>query len=704
MSTTAESSSSYSGDPFELRLINSVRVLSADQPEAAKSGHPGGAMGCAPMAHLLFGEVMSHSPSRAEKYWNRDRFVLSNGHCSALQYAMLHLTGYDLTLDDLRDFRQIGSKTPGHPENFATSGVEVSTGPLGQGLSNAVGMAIGAAHMAATYNTEEHVLFDNHTYVICGDGCLQEGVTSEASSLAGHLGLGKLIVLYDDNSITIDGSTDLSFTEDVCARYDAYGWHTQTVDDVETAGLGSLRAAVAEARAETGRPSLIRVKTCIGFGSVKEGTEAVHGAPLGAEDLANVKRKFGLDPDKSFHVEDDVRSFYARHVETLETKVREWDATFAAYKAARPVQAAEIERRFAHELPDDAFDQLLRDIENPKELASRKSSALCLNALAPTLPELVGGSADLTPSNNTALKCSGDFQKDTPAGRYLRFGVREHAMAAICNGLFAHGGFRPYCATFLNFAGYALGAIRVSALSRFGVVYVMTHDSIGLGEDGPTHQPVEMLESLRAMPNLYVMRPCNTAETAGAYREAMTHPRTPTVLCLSRTNLTQHAGTSPDAVARGAYALVECAGGAPDLVLAASGSEVTLCVEAARRLEDQNNVRVRVVSVPCQELFLEQSEDYRRSVFPGDVPTLSVEASAPHGWHRFSHARVSVRSFGLSGKGSAVFDHFGFTVDNVVTRSQRLLAFYENKTVPDLNCLPDEFSDEGASPTANGCH
>lgn len=693
------SSRNTEDDKFELKCIHSIRALSADLPQAANSGHPGGAMGCAPMAHLLFGELMQYSPSKPEAYWNRDRFVLSNGHCCALQYVVLHLAGYDVTEKDLREFRKLGSRTPGHPENFMTAGVEVCTGPLGQGISNAVGMAMGAAHLGAVYNTPDYCLFDNYTYVICGDGCLQEGVSSEASSLAGHLGLGRLIVLYDDNEITIDGSTDLSFTEDVAKRYEAYGWHVQTVTDVETEGLGSLRAAVRAARVETTRPSLVKVKTSIGFGSSKQGTHAAHGAPLGEEDLKNTKLKYGLDPTKSFSVEDDVREFYKKNTLKLEQTRQEWEDTYSKYSAAHPNKAAELERRFAHGMPDRAFDGLYSAVaQSTSDVASRKSSQFCLNELAPTFPELVGGSADLTPSNLTALECSGggDFQKDNYAGRYVRFGVREHAMAAVCNGLYAYGGFRPYCATFLNFAGYALGAVRVSALSRFGILYVTTHDSVGLGEDGPTHQPVEMLESLRAMPNLHVMRPADTNETAGAYRLALeTNIHTPTVLCLSRSTIPKLEHSDPDKVKHGAYTVLDTTttdNATPDIILVGSGSEMGLCVDAAKQLLSAHNIKVRVVSMPCQELFLQQSQQYQRSVLPGNVPTLSVEASAPHGWHRFSHAQIAVTTFGKSGKGSAVFEYFGFSTPNVVVKAKKLYHFYQNKLnqpVPNLMCRVD---------------
>lgn len=679
------SESMYSGDPFELKCVNSIRALSADMPQEANSGHPGAPMGCAPMAHLLWSEVMNYSPSNA-KWWNRDRFVLSNGHACALQYAMLHLAGYNLTMDDLKGFRKIGSKTPGHPESFETEGVEVCTGPLGQGISNATGMAIAEKHMAATYNTPDMEIFSNYTYVICGDGCLQEGVSSEAASLAGHLGLGKLIVLYDDNKITIDGSTDLSFTENVNARYESYGWHVQTVHDV-AGGLDELRTAVKNAQSVTDKPSIIKIRTAIGYGSSKENSHAAHGAPLGKDCLAETKKKYGLDPTKMFYVEDSVLEFYKKRTSVCEEKRAAWDELYKKYAAAHPEKAAELERRFSHKVPEDVFSKLPTfEIGKDKDEASRKYSNYCLNAVAPELPELMGGSADLTPSNLTALKCSGDFQKDTPIGRYLRFGVREHAMAAICNGLFAYGCFRPFCATFLNFAGYALGSIRLSALSKFGVVYIMTHDSIGLGEDGPTHQPVEMIESLRSMPNINVIRPADCNETVAAYRIAIKSHETPSVICCSRSTVKSFAASTPEKAEKGAYAAIEV--DSPDLILIASGSEVGCCLGAAEKLSEEG-IKTRVVSMPCQDVFLQQSQEYQLEILPGDVPTLSVEATAIHGWHRFSHAQIGLTRYGKSGTGGDLFKYFGFTVDNVATKGKKLIDFYkEAGSVPNLMSRP----------------
>jgi transketolase len=557
-----------------------------------------------------------------------------------------------------------------------------------------VGLALAERHLAATFNEKhegnEFKVFDHYTFCICGDGCLQEGVSGEASSLAGHLGLGKLIVLYDDNNITIDGETSLSFTEDVLKRYEAYGWHTQSVTDVETHNLTNLRTAIANAQAETSKPSIIKIKTHIGFGSPsKQGLETAHGSPLGADDLAGAKKNFGLPVDQSFYVPDEVQKVFDDASERGDSKRKAWEVQFAAYSKKFPVKAAEISRRFANKLPDGLLDRLPKTVAGKdKDLATRQHSQLCLTAVGPHMPELVGGSADLTPSNLTHYGTLTDFQKDNHAGRYIRFGVREHAMVAISNGIFAHGGLRPYCATFLIFSGYAMGAIRVSALSRFGIIFVMTHDSIGLGEDGPTHQPVETLESLRAMPNINVFRPADGNEMSAAYKVALERHQTPSVIAASRSAVPNLANSSMEAACKGAYVCLEES--APDLVLIGTGSEVGPCMAAAKILIS-NGIKTRVVSMPCQEIFLEQSRDYKASVLPGDVPTLSVEAAAPHGWHRFSHDQIAMREYGMSGKGGDLFKHFGFTADNIVKRGTELVDFFKKAgaMVPNLNLRPE---------------
>ena len=570
-----------------------------------------------------------------------------------------------------------------------TIGVEVSTGPLGQGISNAVGFALAEKHFAATFNTEEHSLFDHHTYVICGDGCLQEGVASEACSLAGHLGLGKLIVLYDDNNITIDGSTDLSFTEDVPKRFESYNWQVLTVETVEK-DLKELREAIATAKANTDQPTMIKIKTTIGKGSILEGSAATHGAPLKPNDLSQAKTSWGL-PDESFTVAEDVSKFYEGRTKEVEAKRAAWDETYAAYKAANPEKAAELERRFSHSLPE-GIDAALPtfDFKTDKAKATRQYSQACIGSVAPLMPELMGGSADLTPSNLTKLSCSGDFQKDTPAGRYLRFGVREHGMAAICNGLFAYGGIRPFCATFLNFAGYALGSIRVSALSKFGVIYVMTHDSIGLGEDGPTHQPVEMIESLRSMPNINVFRPADSNEMSMAYKTALTMHETPSVICCSRSGLPALEHSSVEKAMKGAYTIIgdDIELSDTDLIIVGTGSEIGACVEAAAKLAE-SGVKTRVVSMPCQEIFLDQTEEYQKSVLPGNIPTLSVEASAIYGWHRFAHAQIGMTRFGMSAPGKELFNKFGFSTENITEKGSALVEFYKKAgSVPDLMSRP----------------
>jgi len=678
----------HKGDNTFLDLcVNSVRVLAADTVEKANSGHPGAPMGCAPIAHVLFGETMNFSPSNS-KWDNRDRFVLSNGHACALLYTMLHLTGYPVTMDDLKQFRQIGSMTPGHPENFVTPGVEVSTGPLGQGLSNAIGMAMTERHLAATFNQPDFDVVDHYTFVICGDGCMQEGVTSETSSLAGHLGLGKLIVCYDDNNITIDGGTELSFTEDVGKRYESYGWQVLTVTDGND--LSAIRAAIAEGKADTKRPTLIKIKTIIGFGSGKQGTSGVHGAPLGAADMKMVKEKFGFNGDASFSVSDKVNDFYLAAGKAGSEAEHAWNGMMHNYTKAHPTLASEYKRRFKGELPAGWKKAMPTfSVDEPKALATRQTSAQVLNACASQLSELFGGSADLTPSNLTSLTCSGDFQASTPAGRYIRFGVREHGMAAICNGIFAHGGSRPFCASFLQFIGYAMGAVRLSALSKFGVVYIMTHDSIGLGEDGPTHQPVEMLESLRSTPNLYTMRPCDGNETVGAYVVAMESPETPTVISLSRQGCPTLEGSSAAKTEQGAYILQEHKGGAvhantkhPSLILAATGSEVNVTSQTAKAMVAADaHLWVRVVSMPCWERFEEQTVEYQMSLFPDGSPVMSVEASAAHGWQKYAHAPYGMSSFGVSAPGGDALKHFGFTVENLSARGQEVIAFYKGKYV-----------------------
>jgi transketolase len=619
-------------------------------------------MGCAAMAHVLWGQEMIYNPTNPD-FANRDRFVLSNGHCCALQYAMLHMTGYNLSIDDLMQFRQVGSKTPGHPENHLTDGVEVSTGPLGQGLSNAVGFAIAQQHLAAQFNKPNFPLIDHKIFVICGDGCLQEGVTAESCSLAGHLKLGNLILLYDDNHIQIDGTTDLAFGEDVLKRFEAYGWHTQSVPDGDK-DIDGISAAIAEARQVTDRPSIIKVTTTIGFGSSKQGTEKTHGAPLGAEDIVQVKTKFGFDPTNSFHVDQDVYDTYACRAAAGAAAEAKWNEMLAEYGKVHPELAAEFTRRIIkRELPANWQEGLLSYPEGSKNIATRAYSGQVLNSLAKVIPELLSGSADLTPSNKTWLTCSHNFTPETPDGRYIRYGVREHGMSAVCNGMASYGGVIPACATFLTFVGYAMGAVRMSALSHFRVVYIMTHDSIGVGEDGPTHQPIETLMQLRTIPNLLTLRPCDGNETSGAYEVALQHTHTPSVLALSRQTAPRIPGSSREGVHKGAYVVDACEG-VPQVVLVGSGTEVLLCCEAKKQLLSANaSLRVNVVSMPCWELFDAQPQEYQLSVFPHEALAISCEAGTTVGWDRYTHGALGVSTFGMSGKGAEVYKHFNLTSD-----------------------------------------
>jgi transketolase len=661
---------------LEALCVNSIRFLAIDAVQKANSGHPGLPMGAAPMAYVLWDKFMRFNPKNPA-WFNRDRFVLSAGHGCMLQYALLYLTGYDsVTLDDLKQFRQWGATTPGHPENFETPGVEVTTGPLGQGICNAVGLAMAEAHLAAKFNKPDCTVVDHYTYAILGDGCNMEGVSGEACSLAGHLGLGKLIALYDDNHISIDGSTDISFTEDVGKRFEAYGWHVIHVADGNS-DLDGIAKAIEQAKAVTDKPTLIKVTTTIGYGSPnKANTAGVHGAPLGGDEIQLTRESLGWSYG-DFEVPADALDHMRKAVERGASYQAEWEETLATYRTQYPTDAALFERMLSGELPAGWADALPTYAPGDKALATRKTSEATLNALAPVLPELIGGSADLTHSNLTELKISGSFQKGAYENRNLRFGVREHGMGAICNGIALHNsGLIPYCATFLVFADYMRAAIRLSALSEAGVIYVMTHDSIGLGEDGPTHQPVETIASLRAIPNLTVIRPADGNETSGAYKVAVANRKAPTLMAFSRQGLPQLAGSSIDAVAKGAYVLSD-SDGTPDLILIGTGSEVSLCVQAADALKAEGK-KVRVVSMPSWELFDAQDEAYRESVLPKAVTKrLAVEAGISMGWCRYVGAEgdvIGVDRFGASAPGGLVMEKFGFTVDNVVSRAKALLG------------------------------
>lgn len=658
--------------------INSIRFLAVDAIEKSKSGHPGLPMGAAPMAFVLWDSFMRYNPKNPQ-WFNRDRFVLSAGHGSMLQYALLYLTGYDsVTIDDIKQFRQWGAKTPGHPENFVTAGVEVTTGPLGQGIANAVGLAVAEAHLAAKFNKPDATIVDHYTYVILGDGCNMEGISGEAASIAGHWGLGKLIALYDDNHISIDGSTDVAFTEDVSKRFESYGWHVLHVKDGNT-DLEGIAKAIAQAKAVTDKPTMIKVTTTIGYGSPnKANTAGIHGAALGPDETIATRNNLGWKYD-AFVVPEDALNHTRKAVERGAAYESEWNKAYAEYKAKYPQEAAEFERLISGKLPE-GWDQVLPTYTDAdKALPTRKHSEICLNKLGAVLPELIGGSADLTHSNLTELKGTGDFQKGHFGNRNIHFGVREHAMGAICNGMALHrSGLIPYGATFLIFTDYMRAAIRLAALSEAGSIWVMTHDSIGQGEDGPTHQPIETLASLRAIPDLTVIRPADGNETSGGYKVAIekSKAQASTLLAFTRQNVPNLAGTSIAGVAKGAYTIVDCQG-TPDIILIGTGSELSLCVSAAEKLTAEGK-KVRVVSMPSSTLFDTQDAAYKESILPKAVTKrLSVEAASSFGWHKYIGSEgntVSIDTFGASAPGGICLEKFGFTVDNVLAKAKALLG------------------------------
>lgn len=661
---------------LEELCINSIRFLAIDAVEKAKSGHPGLPMGAAPMAFVLWDRFMRFNPKNPA-WLNRDRFLLSAGHGSMLQYALLYLTGYeDLTLEDLKQFRQWESKTPGHPENFMNPGVEITTGPLGQGIANGVGIAMAEAHLAATFNKPDLPIIDHYTYVILGDGCNMEGVSSEACSLAGHLGLGKLIALYDDNHISIDGSTDLAFTEDVGKRFEAYNWHVQVVENGNT-DLDAIQKAIEVAKSVTDKPSLIKVRTTIGYGSPnKADSHDAHGSALGAAEVEATRKNLGWNYEP-FDVPEDALNHWRQAIPRGAKIEEEWNQLFARYKEQYPEEARTLDRMHEAELPEGWESVLPTYKPEDKAEATRVQSGRVLNALAGVLPEMIGGSADLAPSNNTLLKSSGDYQKGQYENRNLRFGVREHGMGAICNGLALDGsGLIPYCATFLVFTDYMRAAIRLSALSEAGVIYVMTHDSIQLGEDGPTHQPIEHIASLRAIPDLLVLRPADGNETSGAYKVAIQNRTRPSIIALSRLAQPNLPNTSIEGVTKGAYILSD-SDGTPDLILIGTGSETQLCVKAAEQLRTEGK-KVRVVSMVCWELFQEQDEQYRESVLPKAVKKrVSVEAGTTFGWCRYvgdEGVSIGIDTFGASAPGPVCMENFGFTVDNVLAKAKALLG------------------------------
>jgi transketolase len=676
---------------LDRQCIDTLRFLSVDMVQKANSGHPGLPLGAAPMAYVLWTRWLKYNP-RNPHWVNRDRFVLSAGHGSALLYSLLHLTGYDLSLDDIRQFRQWSSKAPGHPERGHTPGVETTTGPLGQGLGNAVGMAIAEVQLAARYNRAEHALIDHHTYAIVSDGDLMEGVAAEAASLAGHLKLGKLTCLYDDNRVTLAAGTDITFSEDRARRFDAYGWHTVAVADGND--LAAIDVALAAARAETARPSLILVRTHIGYGSPEQDSFKSHGSPLGVENVRKTKQALGWPTEPAFLIPDAALAHFRKALKRGAQYETEWNMSLSAYAGAFPALAAELQTRLRAELPPGWDADIPVFAADDKGLATRDASGKVLNAIAPKLPALTGGSADLDPSTKTALKGLGDFnpppEKNTdeqgadnggwsPAGRNLHFGVREHAMGAIVNGLAAHGGFIPYGATFLIFSDYMRPSIRLAALMGLHVVHVFTHDSIAVGEDGPTHQPVEQLASLRAMPNLIVIRPGDANETAVAWRVALETRDRPVLLILTRQalpTLDRSRYAAAEGLRRGAYVLSDAPNGKPDLILIASGSEVALIVAAAERLQRQG-IAVRCVSMPSWELFEALPQAERDAVLPPAVGArLAVELGVPQGWERYTGARgvmLGVERFGASAPAAVLLDKYGFTVDEVCARAEALL-------------------------------
>ncbi len=656
---------------IEQLSIDTLRLLAVDAVEKAKSGHPGAPLGCAPIAYLLFHKLMKHNPAHS-KWADRDRFVLSNGHASALLYCTLHLAGYNVTLDDLKAFRQWHSKTPGHPEYGDTDGVEVTTGPLGQGMAMAVGMAIAERHLAAIYNRPGFEVVDHHTYVLCGDGDMMEGVSHEACALAGTLGLGKLIVFYDDNLVSLDGPTELSYSDDVLERFRGYHWHVQRVMDGND--LGAIEAAIEAAKAEPGRPSLIAVRTIIGYGSPKAGTNKVHGEALGAEETAATKRFFGFPADQSFYVPEDALANWRQAIDRGKQLESEWNGLFASYRKANPDLAAEFERTQKGELKS-GWQAAIPGFPAARPMATRNAGGAVMNAIAQNVPELFGGAADLTTSTKTIFKPGESFHVD-PAGRNVFFGVREFGMCAAVNGMAVHGGLVPFGSTFFVFTDYCKPALRLAALMKAHALFVFTHDSIGLGEDGPTHQPIEHLTALRAVPGMTDFRPGDANETAACWRLALER-KGPCFFALTRQDLPVIDPASRDmyaSVSKGAYVLQDAKD--PQVVLIGTGSELWPAVDAAKKLAEEG-IRARVVSFPSWKIFEEQSPEYKSSVLPAGVPRLAVEAGATLGWWKYVGLDgdvVGIDRFGASAPGKTVLAELGFTADNVAARAKKLMG------------------------------
>lgn len=657
---------------LEQLSIDTVRALSMDAVQKADSGHPGTAMALAPLAYVLWMRHLKYNPANPE-WRDRDRFVLSAGHACMLLYSVLYLTGYDVTLDDIKNFRQWASKTPGHPERGMTPGVEATTGPLGQGTGNAVGMAIAETQLAALYNRSGHEIFDHHTYFLASDGDLMEGISHETCSLAGHLKLGKLIGFYDDNRITIDGSTDLAFSDDTATRFEAYGWHVQRVEDGND--LEALDRAIVAAQRERARPSLIIVRTHIGWGSPhKQDTAEAHGAPLGVEEIKLTKQNLGWPSLEPFYVPDEALDHWRTAKSRGARLETEWRKRWDAYRSAEPDLAAELDRRFTGRLPE-GWDSALPSFGPKDAQATRAASGKVLNAIAPKIPELIGGSADLTGSNNTEIKGAGVFNATNHAGRNFHFGIREHGMGAAMNGLALHGGFIPFGGTFLIFSDYMRPSIRLAALTHLRVIYVFTHDSIGLGEDGPTHQPIEQLTALRAIPNLTVIRPADPTEVIEAWRAAVTHRIGPVALVLTRQKVAVIDRTKYAAAAglhQGGYVLADSKD--PDVVLVGSGSEVEQVIGAYEQLKAEGK-RARAVSMPCLEYFAKQPDSYRKSVLPAGVPIVAIEAGSPKSWEGLvgnDGAIIGIERFGASAPYQRIYKEFGLTVEDVVATAKRL--------------------------------
>jgi len=671
----------FTKDPNDEICYNTIRTLAVDTVNKANSGHPGAPMGMAPVAHLLWSRFLTCNPKNS--HWlNRDRFVLSNGHGCALQYILLHLLGYKVTMDDLKAFRTVDSITPGHPEVGITDGIEVTTGPLGQGISNAVGLAIAQAHFAATFNKPDIELINNYTYCFLGDGCLQEGVASEACSLAGHLQLGRLIAVYDDYKITIDGDTAVSFTEDVEMRFKSYGWQVLHVENGDS-DLAAMYSAIEEGKKELNKPTIINLKTTIGFGSKLQGTHGVHGNALKPDDTQHIKSSFGFDPEKFFHVPSETTETYKKIAEKGAAANAEWDKLFDKYKQQYPQEYRDLQRRIDGKLPEGWESCLPVYKATDAAIASRKLSETAISKIADAVPEFICGSADLTGSNLTRWKTAEDFQPPSTklgsyAGRYFRYGVREHGMGAIMNGIAAYGKnlIIPSGGTFLNFTSYAAGAIRLAALSHQRVIWVATHDSIGLGEDGPTHQPIETLAHFRALPNCMVFRPADGNETSAAYLIAM-NAHNPSIMAYSRQNLPQLEGSTIEKAAKGGYVLREAPEGKKaDITLVSTGSEVAICLDVAKQLESAGKV-CRLVSLPCWEVFDMQTREYRMSVLPGGHPTLSVEAMSTIGWSRYSHEHYGLDTFGASGPYKDVYAKYGLVPDNLTKAANKVIDFYK---------------------------